>query len=93
MEAKVHGAASWGEPGANVCMSRSQRCMNENNHAIGDDATTVCDLCGRPGAVALGGRLICSACYEVSGSCCTEFQETDEDAERIKRIAREVGKG
>ena len=51
---------------------------------------SMCELCGKPGATPLGGRLICSACYEVSGSCCAEFLEVDEDAERIKRIAREV---
>lgn len=52
--------------------------------------TGLCELCGKSGATRLGDRLICSACYEVSGSCCAEFLETDEDAERIKRIAREV---
>ena len=49
-----------------------------------------CELCGSPGATPLGDRWICSGCYEVSGSCCAEFLETDEDAQRIKRIAREV---
>lgn len=53
----------------------------------------LCELCGKPGAALLGDRLICSACYEVSGSCCAEFLEVDEDAERIKRIAREVAEG
>ena len=54
------------------------------------ESTGLCELCDKPGATLLGGRLICSACCEVSGSCCAEFLETDEDAERIKRIAREV---
>ncbi len=57
------------------------------------DAPQFCELCGRPGAVAVGGRLVCTDCYVGCGSCCTEFQEADEDAERIKRIAREVAEG
>jgi hypothetical protein len=67
--------------------------MNDTDDPASAANTGLCDLCGRPGATLLGGRLICRACYEVSGSCCTEFLETDEDAERIKRIAREVAQG
>ncbi|QIF01294.1 hypothetical protein [Roseimicrobium sp. ORNL1] len=68
---------------------------NEGNPSNANTSAAIhlCDLCGKPGATLLGGRLICSACYEVSGSCCAEFLEVDEDAERIKRIAREVAKG
>ncbi|RBP48008.1 hypothetical protein DES53_101808 [Roseimicrobium gellanilyticum] len=64
--------------------------MSTTEEIQGNTATSLCELCGKPGATPLGGRLICSACYEVSGSCCAEFLEVDEDAERIKRIAREV---
>jgi hypothetical protein len=67
--------------------------MNTHEENPSNAATGLCDLCGKPGAPPLGGRLICSACYEVSGSCCAEFLEVDEDAERIKRIAREVAEG
>lgn len=67
--------------------------MNANEPNPQITGTTLCELCGKPGATHLGERLICSACYEVSGSCCAEFLEVDEDAERIKRIAREVAEG
>lgn len=53
---------------------------------------TLCEICGAPHAEVLGGRIICTACYVASGSCCTEFQEEDEDATRIKRIARLVAR-
>jgi hypothetical protein len=55
-------------------------------------APEFCELCGSPGGIVLGGRMICQTYYEGCGSCCTEFQEVDEDAERIKRIAREVAR-
>jgi hypothetical protein len=64
--------------------------MNTNDPNPHVTDISLCELCGTPGATLLGGRLICSACYEVSGSCCAEFLEVDEYAERIKRIAREV---
>ncbi|HSI64339.1 MAG TPA: hypothetical protein VLE43_14525 [Candidatus Saccharimonadia bacterium] len=67
--------------------------MSENLQNESQANAQFCELCGKPGAAPFGGRLICSACYEVSGSCCAEFLEVDEDAERIKRIAREVAKG
>jgi hypothetical protein len=67
--------------------------MSTSKGNQGQADNRLCELCGKPGATSLGGRLICSACYEVSGSCCAEFLETDEDAERIKRIAREVAQG
>jgi hypothetical protein len=67
--------------------------MNATNDDFKNADALLCELCGKPGATLLGGRLICSACYEVSGSCCAEFLEVDEDAERIKRIAREVAEG
>lgn len=69
--------------------------MNANamDDTLENAGTRLCELCGKPGATLVGERLICRECYEVSGSCCAEFLETDEDAERIKRIAREVADG
>jgi hypothetical protein len=64
--------------------------MSTTEGYLSNADSRLCELCGKPGATSLGGRLVCSACYEVSGSCCAEFLEVDEDAERIKRIAREV---
>jgi hypothetical protein len=67
--------------------------MKATDDALENAGAHLCERCGKPGATLLGERLICSACYEVSGSCCAEFLESDEDAERIKRIAREVAGG
>lgn len=53
----------------------------------------ICETCGSSGAENIGGRSLCTACYTACGSCCAEFQEVDEDAEVIKRIAREVAAG
>ena len=34
---------------------------------------SICDDCGRYGAIDFGGRQLCPDCYECSGSCCPEF--------------------
>ncbi len=36
-----------------------------------------CELCGAPGALAVGGRHLCPECIQVSGSCCPEFGAWD----------------
>lgn len=47
-----------------------------------------CDQCGRPAAIEMDGKYLCSECYQEYGSCCLEFgekdlwTETDEDSEK-----------
>ncbi len=38
---------------------------------------TICERCGRPGAIEIAGRHICLACYDICGSCCLEFGDDD----------------
>ncbi len=42
----------------------------------------VCERCGRPTPMAIGGHNICLECYDVVGSCCLEFGADDIWAER-----------
>jgi hypothetical protein len=35
--------------------------------------TAACDVCGRPGAVEMGDRVVCADCYAGCGSCCSDI--------------------
>jgi hypothetical protein len=37
----------------------------------------ICERCGRPDAIDIGGRQLCEECYQVAGSCCLEFGGDD----------------
>lgn len=37
----------------------------------------LCEVCGAPGALNLGGRHLCPDCYHLSGACCPEFGAWD----------------
>jgi hypothetical protein len=37
----------------------------------------VCERCGRPGSIEIGGRQLCEECYQIMGSCCLEFGGDD----------------
>ncbi len=37
----------------------------------------LCERCGRAGAEKFGGLILCGACIEAAGSCCTEFDSDD----------------
>ncbi len=41
------------------------------------DENTPCEVCGRFGAMDLGGQHLCVDCYEARGSCCPEFGADD----------------
>jgi len=38
---------------------------------------SLCEHCGRPDSVEIGGRQLCAECYQTAGSCCLEFGADD----------------
>lgn len=41
------------------------------------DPLITCELCGRFGALDMGGKHVCADCYEDRASCCLEFGGDD----------------
>ena len=37
----------------------------------------ICERCGRPDGIEIGGRQLCEECYQIAGSCCLEFGGDD----------------
>lgn len=50
---------------------------SKTNSGLRYEENATCDRCGKFGALDLGGRFLCAACYEVAGACCPEFGADD----------------
>ena len=40
-------------------------------------ADSVCERCGGPDSIEIGGHQLCAECYQIAGSCCLEFGADD----------------
>ena len=41
------------------------------------DSGGICERCGGPESVEIGGHQLCAECYQIAGSCCLEFGGDD----------------
>ena len=40
-------------------------------------SVAVCERCGGPDTIEIGGHQLCADCYQIAGSCCLEFGADD----------------
>lgn len=59
--------------GADVASLPTAAEAPETINGLRYDKNATCDRCGKFGACDLGGRLLCTVCYEEAGACCPDF--------------------